>query len=174
MSITRRPDPSEYAEYYGTYVGLVPDGDVLSALENQLERTEALFRSLDPERVDHRYAPKKWSAKEVLGHVVDAERVFSDRALRFSRRDPTELPGIDQDVLMAGAHFAGRSLESVLGEFHHLRLANIELFRSFDDEVLTRHGVASDCRFTVRALIYIIAGHELHHLGVLRERYDVG
>ena len=103
MSLSR-PDPSEYHEFYQTYVSLVPNADCLSALESQAPRTEALFRSAE-DRADDRYAPDKWSVKQVLGHIVDSERVFSDRALRFARADRAELPGIDQDVFMAGAEF---------------------------------------------------------------------
>lgn len=169
--LPQRPARSEYADFYSGYVDQVPDGDVLEVLEEQLQASLDLFSSLAPDTIDHRYAPEKWTIREVLGHVIDAERIFAYRALRFARGDATPLPGMDQEEFMAGADFSSRPMESLVDEYRHLRLANLALFRSFDDEVMDRTGEASGCRFTVRALVYIVAGHERHHVRLLREWY---
>jgi len=168
---TRRPARSEYADFYAAYIGQVPDGDVLELLEEQLASSLDLFASIPADKLDHRYAPGKWTVKQVLGHVIDAERIFSYRALRFARGDATPLPGMDQETFMAGANFAQRPMASLVEEYRHQRLADLALFRSFDEEILGRTGEASGCLFTVRALVYIIAGHERHHVRILRERY---
>jgi len=167
----RRPGPDEYDAFYADYVGCVPDGDVLATLAAQRDEMLALLAGLSRDVLDHSYASGKWSVCEVVGHVMDAERIFAYRALRFSRADQTPLPGMDQDVFMAGADFGRRSRESLSDEYGHLRGANLALFACFDETVLDRTGVASDCSFSVRALLWVIAGHERHHLDVLRERY---
>jgi hypothetical protein len=166
-STSRRPKASEYAEYFQRYVRLVPEGEIVSILKGQL----AWFESLPPDRWDHRYAPGKWSLKEVVGHVVDTEWVFSYRALRFARGDKTPLAGMEQDGFMAGANFDDRTRESLLAEWRHLRSAGVELFSGFSEEILDRTGQASGYDFSVRAMIYIIAGHALHHQGVIADRY---
>ena len=163
----RRPETGEYADYFDTYVRLVPDGDIISTLKGQL----AWFESLPADRWSHRYAPGKWDLKEVVGHVVDTEWVFSYRALRFARGDKVPLAGMEQDDLMAGANFSGRTPDSMLAEWRHLRFAGVELFSSFSEEILDRTGQASGYDFSVRAMIYTIAGHALHHRGVIEERY---
>jgi len=166
-----RPDRSEYDAYYETYVSRVPDGAVLDTLRAQLESTGALLDGIPAAKHGHRYAEGKWSVREVVGHVLDTERVFTYRALRFARGDATPLPGMDQDEFMAGSNFEARTLADLTDEYRHLRRASIALFASFDDTILARGGVASDCSFTVRSLLYIVAGHERHHVGVLRECY---
>lgn len=166
-SMSTRPQASEYAKYFDTYVRLVPEGEIISILKSQL----AWFESLPPGKWDHRYAEGKWSLKEVVGHVVDTEWVFSYRALRFARGDKTPLAGMEQDQFMAGANFSDRTPDSLLAEWGHLRTAGVELFSSFSEEILDRTGQASGYDFSVRALIYIIAGHALHHRGVIEERY---
>ena len=166
-----RPGRDEYADYYHTYVGIVPTGSVVAHLRKQCSDISAFFEALSEERLDSRYEPGKWTMKEVLGHVIDSERVFADRAMRFARGDTTPLPGIDQNVLMAGAEFQERALGSMLSEFNHLRSANLDLFESFTPEILLRRGVASEVSFSVRSLVFIIAGHADHHLRVLKERY---
>ena len=118
-----------------------------------------------------RYAPGKWSLTEVIGHVVDTERVLATRAMLFARGDAKPLPGFDQDALIEGAMFDDRPLASLVDEFEHLRRANVALFGSWGEEAQARRGVASGCAFTVRALVTIVAGHALHHLDVVRERY---
>ena len=166
-----RPEPGEYPAFYAPYVDNLPDTDVLALLWEQLAQTAAELGAVDAQRAAYRYAEGKWTATEVLVHVVDIERVFATRAMRFARGDATELPGVDQDDLMRSAGLDGRALSNVLAEYEHLRRANLALFESLTPEQLLRRGVASGGEVTVRALIHHIAGHERHHLGVLRERY---
>jgi hypothetical protein len=167
----KRPDKSEYFEYYGAYVDQVPDTDVIDFLREQPGEMHDLLRGLPKEKENFRYAEGKWTLKEVLGHIIDTERVFSYRALSFARGDKSPIPGIEQDDWVAGANFADRDLAHLVDEFQHIRQANVRLFGSFDEEILSRSGEASTCRFTVRAILFIVAGHAAHHMKVLRERY---
>jgi hypothetical protein len=166
-----RPTSADYAPYYEKYVALVADGDIVKSLQTQMQDTLSLVRSLTSEQADSRYAPDKWTVKELLGHLVDAERIFSYRALRFARGDENPLAGFDQEPYVQNGNFANRTLEDLAGEFEHLRLSNILLFRSLDEAAWKRRGVASDNEVSVKALAYIMAGHELHHMGILRTRY---
>lgn len=170
-AVSRRPNADEYHEFFAGYVALVPDGDILDILRAQLAEVLELLGALPAEKHDFAYAPGKWSLKQVLGHIIDGEWVFTYRALRFSRGDDTALAGMDQDVFMDGSNYAQRSLDDMLREFQQLRQASLTLFESFSPEMLDRAGVASDLHFTVRALIYFNAGHAAHHLGVLRDHY---
>jgi hypothetical protein len=170
-SNARRPERSEYAEYYGSYIDLVPDGNIVDILREQMEDSVRFLSKIPPERAGHRYAPGKWTVKEVLRHVVDIEWVFTCRALRFARGDATPLPGVEQDDLVAGTDFSPLSMRDLIEEFRHLRTANTLLFGSWDEAILDRGGIASGVRFTARAIPYILAGHERHHMTVLRERY---
>ena len=170
LTITR-PALNEYASYYGGYVNIVPDGDIMARLTQQMPATLTLWRGLSPEQGDWRYAPEKWSVKELCGHIIDGERVFAYRALRFARGDQTPLPGFEQDDFIAHANFAARSLNDLADEYEAVRRATIALLGSFDDAAWQRSGVASDNAMSVRAIAYVIAGHELHHLKILRERY---
>jgi len=167
----RRPEKTEYFEYYEVYIGLVPDGDIIEILRSQLVSSLEFYRSIPEGKIDHRYEPGKWSTKEVIGHLIDIEWIFTHRALRFARGDRTPLSGIDQNDLMAGANFEEIGFHPLIEEFHHLRSANIILFDSFSEGILDRIGTASGYEFTVRSIPHILAGHELHHLRVLRERY---
>ncbi|MCB1036626.1 MAG: DinB family protein [Acidobacteria bacterium] len=171
MPLTVRPAADEYAPFYETDVGKVPEGDLLETLRRQSSETLDLLAGLDEEAALHRYEPGKWSVKEVVGHMIDTERIFSYRALSFARKDPNPLPGMDQEPWAAAAGFDRRTLDSLLSEWRHLREANVLLFASFDDETLSRRGTASGWEVTVRALLYIVAGHELHHRRILEERY---
>ncbi|HZT58391.1 MAG TPA: DinB family protein [Pyrinomonadaceae bacterium] len=166
-----KPQTNEYAAYYGKYISLVPEGDVVETLARQSEETLALLHSITEERAGHRYEPGKWSIKQVVGHIIDAERIFAYRALAIARGDRARLPGMEQDEYMAGADFDSRTLASLAEEFSHLRRANVLMFRNLDAAAWSRRGVASDNEVTVRALAYIIAGHEAHHVQILRERY---
>jgi len=167
----------EHAPYYGRYVSRAKDavgeGDAVAHLAAQGERTAALLRGLSPERAGFRYEPGKWSVREVVGHMADTERIMAYRALRFGRGDETPLPGMDQDVFMAVSGFDARTIEDLADEFAAVRRATLALVSHFDDAALARRGTASDNPVTVRALVGIIAGHELHHLAILRERYGV-
>ncbi len=166
-----RPETDEYLPHYETYVSLVPQDDILRTLEQQLNTTLSLLRSISEAGADARYAPGKWSIKEVVGHVIDAERIFAYRALRFARNDQTPLPGFEQDDYVRHAAFGASKLSDLASEFEHVRWASLYLFRNFDAAVWQRRGVASGATVSVRALAYIIAGHELHHVGILKTRY---
>ena len=166
-----RPEASEYAPYYERYVSLVPDGDVVETLARQNEEVLALFGGITEERAGFRYEPGKWSIKEVVGHVIDTERVFAYRALAIARGDRAALPGMDQEEYMAGSDFDARTLADLAEEFSHLRRANVLMLRGLPPGAWSRRGVASGNEVTVRALAYIIAGHVAHHVQVLRTRY---
>ena len=165
------PDTSEYAPYYGRYITLVGGNDVIAALEDQPRETLALLSTLSEEQGDYRYAPDKWSIKEMLGHVIDAERVFSYRALRFARNDRTPLASFEQDDYVRSGDFGDRRLTDLIEEFVSVRQATLWLFRQLSAEAWMRRGIASGNPVSVRAVAYIIAGHELHHRRVLQEKY---
>ena len=145
--------------------------DILHTLEQQCGETLELLRGVGEKRAGHRYAPGKWSIKEVVGHLCDSERVFAYRAMRFARNDPTPLPGFEQDDYVRWGGFDERELRELCDELEHQRRSTIELFRGMDEAALARRGTASGAAITVRALPFIIAGHERHHGQVLRERY---
>jgi DinB superfamily len=166
-----RPDANEYASYYGKYVSLVVEPDILATLENQCVETAGLLSARKEADGDFRYAPGKWSVKEVLGHVSDSERVFAYRALRIARNDQTPMEGFEQDDYVKYGPFGRCSLAALIEEFKSVRQATLALFRSLDDAAWTRRGVANKNEVSVRALAYIIAGHELHHRRLLREKY---
>ena len=168
-----RPASSEYAPFYERYVALVPGTDVLGMLERQVDELRRLAAGLDAGREEHRYAPGKWSVREVLGHVRDGEREFGHRAFRFSRADPTPLPGFEENHYVVAAGFDRRPAAAIVGELTLLREANLAMLRQLPDEAWARTGSASGMDVSVRALAYILAGHLQHHLNVLRERYGV-
>ena len=166
-----RPEKSEYAPSYEGYVSRVPDGDIVAALGKQLEETLALIRGISESRGDFRYAEGKWSIKELLGHVIDSERVFAYRALRFARGDTTPLSGFEQDDFVKGADFNKRTLADLAKEYEYVRRATISLFESLEDRAWERRGTANNNDVSVRALAFIMAGHERHHVEILRTRY---
>lgn len=166
-----RPAESEYNSYYQPYVREVPDGDLLSTLVTQRDSTSALLAGISDAGAGYRYADGKWSIREVFGHLADAERVFTYRALRIARGDATPLPGFDENAWMPFAGFDRRSLADVAAEFHSVREGSLALFRSFDAEAWLRIGTASAHPVSVRALAWILAGHERHHVRVIHERY---
>jgi uncharacterized damage-inducible protein DinB len=174
MSLTwrgARPGEGEFNPYYGRYIDRVPEGDVVETLERQIAGTTELLRSLPAEKHDHRYAPGKWSIKEVIGHLCDGERVFSYRALRFARGDETPLPGFDENLYAENANSAARTLEDLTSELEHLRLSTVRFFGGLDETAFTRRGTANNDAISVRALAFIMAGHETHHLDLIRTRY---
>jgi len=171
MTLYARPGPDEYAPFYAGYVAAVPEGDVLALLARQADDVVALLQSLEPPRWHHRYAPGKWSVAEVLGHLCDAERVLAYRALRFARDDHTELPGFEENAWVPPAAFDARTPASLLAEYVAVRQATVALFHGLPPGAGERRGVANGSPVTVRALLYIVTGHERHHLRVLRERY---
>lgn len=166
-----KPEANEYAPYYGKYVELVPAGDIAAILKTQGEQTLALLRTLTEAQGDHAYAPGKWTIKELLGHINDGERIFAYRLLRIGRGDKTPLPGFEQDDYITGTNFNARSLASLIDEFAAIRQATLHLCQHFTDAEWQRSGTASENTVTARALAYIVAGHELHHVGILKARY---
>jgi uncharacterized damage-inducible protein DinB len=170
-SAAARPAPGEYAPFYETYVSLVRGHDVIGILEAQRLQMAQLFVARSERDGNFRYAPGKWSVKEVLGHVCDAERIFTYRALRIARGDKTPLAGFEQNDYVRDANFAERTLADVAEEFGFIRNATIALFKSFSRDAWQRMGVASKADVSVRALAFITAGHQLHHRLILEERY---
>ncbi len=170
---TERPGRDEYGDYVSGYVGSVPDGDILETLEREGEGAIALLRSIGSDAAGRAYAPGKWSIREVVAHVADTERVFSYRALRFGRADPTPLASFDQELWLPHAHATTRGWTDLVDDLRVVRAATLHLFRSFEPEDWLRRGTASGIEVTVRALAWIAAGHELHHRRILRERYGI-
>jgi uncharacterized damage-inducible protein DinB len=166
-----RPGADEYAPYYATYVDKVTEPDVAALLNAQKQSTARLLAGLDEKQAAYRYAPGKWSLREVIGHLSDAERIFSYRLLRVARADPTPLSSFDQNTYVPAGQFERRPLADVAAEFATVRDATLTLVGSLDAEALARRGTASGTPVSARALAFIIAGHEKHHLGVIRARY---
>jgi hypothetical protein len=166
-----RPEAADYFEYYGPYVDSVPDGDITATLEDQWEETEAFLASISAEQEEFRYAPGKWSVREVVGHLLDTERVFAFRSLWIARGAEGGLPSMDQDEWGKTSNANGRILTDLTAEWRAVRRSSVQLFRSFDDEAWMRLGMASGLEFRVRAFPWIIAGHELHHCAQLKRDY---
>ena len=168
---TGRPQSTEAAPYYFTYIDQVAGDDPLVVLESQLEESLRFLSGISEEKSLHRYAPDKWSMRQLLNHVSDTERAFAFRALWFARGFASPLPSYDQTIAASGAEADRVSWAAHVEEFRRVRLATIPLFRNMPPDAWMRNGIASEKRFTVRALAYIIAGHVAHHLTILRERY---
>lgn len=168
-----RPAAHEFPAYYEQYVDQVEEDDVMSTLEGQREEMAAFAAVLDDDRARYRYEDGKWSIKEVIGHLLDAERIFGTRALCIARGEEQPLPGFDENTYVANALFDERPLKSIMDEWFHLRDANICLFASLSEEDVSRIGIANGKPITPRAIIWTIAGHTVHHLRILRERYGV-
>lgn len=166
-----RPRQGDYLDYYGKYVVVVRDGDIVETLRAQLADTVALFRGISEEGAGHRYAEGKWTIRQVVGHLCDVERVMAYRALSFARADTTQLPGFEENDWAETAGSDERSLSSLIEELHAVRASTIALFGGFPAESWSRTGKANNAQVTVRALAWIIAGHELHHCRIIRERY---
>lgn len=169
-----RPQPGEYAPYYDRYISLVPGNNVLAALDALDEQRRQMLLLLSGRTEadgDLRYAPDKWSLKEVLGHVNDTERIMSYRALRIARNDATPIEGFEQDDYVRNAPFGQRPLSDLIEDYIAVRRASVSLFRNLDEAAWARRGVAAGNEVTVRALAYIIAGHELHHRRIIEEKY---
>ncbi len=171
MSAIERPAASEFAPFYTGYVDGVPEGDIVEILQRQGRELAALLGGVTGDRGDYRYAPDKWTVKEVIGHITDAERIFGYRALRIARGDATPLPGWDQDTYVQRAGAGRRAVDDLAAEFAAVRAATVSLFRSMTDEESRRAGTANGNPVTARALAYIAAGHERHHTHILRDRY---
>jgi len=168
-----RPKPGDHAPYYSRYVDLVPDGDIIDQLERQGMQTHALLHRVDDKQSRHRYAEGKWSVREVVSHVADGERVFGYRALTFARGDTVALPGFDQEVWAKTTNADARSMADLSAELAAIRASTIAMLRGFGPAEFARGGTASENHVTVAALAYIMAGHELHHVKILREKYGL-
>ena len=172
--VIARPQAGEYAPYYERYISLIADNDILATLDRQRRETVLLLSGLSEEQGDFRYAPDKWSAKQVLGHVCDTERIFAYRALRIARGDATPIEGFEQDDYVKNGPFARHAIAEVIEDYIAVRRATISLLRSLEDAAWSRRGVANKNEVTVRAIAYTIAGHELHHRRILQEKYFGG
>ncbi len=166
-----RPGAKEYAPYYNGYINQTKGEDAVHELEHELAESLKFFAAIDEKQSLTAYENGKWTIREVLGHIVDTERVMSYRALRFARNDKTDLPGFEQDDWMRASSFNEIHLATLLKEFELLRRANIHLFRNLKPEAWERHGTANGKSVSVRALAFIIAGHEKHHRTIVKERY---
>lgn len=172
MKSIPKPQPNEYDPYAIMYIKLLPDdGLVLQHLAENAEMMKKFFLSLPKEKWEYRYAPGKWTIKEILLHIIDDERIYAYRALRFARNDATELPGFDQDPYAVHSKANERNIESLIEEYSAVRNSTLALFNNLPDDAWIRGGKANDHFVTVRALIYHLAGHELHHLNIIKERY---
>ena len=168
-----RPLESEYAPYYQGYVAHVTEHEILPVLRSQVDALDVLLNRVAPEHETFRYADGKWSIREVIGHLIDTERVFGYRALCIARGESKSLPGYDEKEYMLRAPYDRIDLEDLLRELRLVRLSNIAMLRNLDGEAWLRTGIANDSPVSVRALAFIMAGHVRHHMGVLRERYHV-
>jgi uncharacterized damage-inducible protein DinB len=173
MSLTTRPDATEHVPYFGRYTTLVPDGSIAETLRKQRDETAALLARVPAALESHRYAEGKWSVREVVGHLADAERVFAYRALRIARGDETPLPGFDENQYVPAGRFEARTLASLAAEYQAVRESTLQLLEGLDEAALPRRGTASENPVSARALFWIVAGHERHHVALLRERYGL-
>jgi uncharacterized damage-inducible protein DinB len=168
---TERPGEGEHAPFYAAYIAEVPAGDLVDALERQGAALVSLVRGIPEARGNFRYAEGKWSIKDVLLHVADAERIFGYRALRFARNDETDLPGFDEGLFAKNAGADGRRLADLADELEAIRRSTLALLRPLDDAAMARRGTANGKPITARAIAWIIAGHAEHHMAVLKEKY---
>jgi hypothetical protein len=169
-----RPTEAEYAPFYGRYLALVPEDGLLGVLEGQPAWLRDRLAGVSAERERHRYAPGKWSVRQVVGHMGDVERVLGHRAFCISRGEAAPLPGFDENAYVARSSYADQPLTHLTDDFARAREANLAVFRQLDDEAWRRQGVANGSPVSVRALGFILAGHARHHVGVLESRYGIG
>jgi hypothetical protein len=173
MSGLTRPEPGEFGEYYTRYIELVPDGDIVETLASQLGETLALLQGVPPERETFRYAPEKWSIRQVVGHLIDVERMMAFRAMNMTRAEGVVLPGMDPDEWQRRSNAAERPLDDLASEWGSLRRAHVHMFATLGPGAGDRRGIATGLEFTVRCFPWIIAGHELWHRECLRRDYGV-
>lgn len=166
-----KPSPEEYPGHYTHYVDLVPEGNVLDIFESQSVITQNFLSTLTEELGNYSYAFGKWSIKEIIGHLIDTERIFGCRALRIARGDKQPLPGFEQEDYVQNAEFFKRSLSDLVDERLMLRAANIKMFRSFAEEMYLESGMVNDNEITIRAILYLLVGHEIYHLNFIKENY---
>ncbi len=165
------PKSTEFAHFYSTYVGLVEKGNIITTLNNLMHEVYTLMNSVSGDKAYFRYAPGKWTLKEVLGHMIETERVFSYRAFSISRGDKQSLPGMDQDEYMEGNNYNDRTLANLSNEYLAVRVSTIHLLSSMTKEMIAQQGNASGTDVTVRALAFIIAGHDIHHMNIIKRKY---
>lgn len=167
----QRPPKENQPSYYQYYISLVEEDNGLLAMESQIIKLQKFIGEIPVEKEEFRYAPGKWTVKEVLGHVADTERIFGYRALCIARGEEHPLPGYDDKAYVANSNFNSRSLFDIVHEFSLIRESNLVMFRSFDQQAQARIGMANNTRVSIPALLFMILGHEIHHLNVIREKY---
>jgi hypothetical protein len=165
------PSSSEYAHYYGDYVSHVPKENVIETLKAQMHEIYTFINSIPGDKAFHSYEDGKWTVKQTIGHIVETERVFAYRALAFSRRDPSPLPSMDQDDYVKYSNYNSRTISNLANEYLAVRISSIHLFQNMTKEMISLKGKASGSEFSVRSIPFIIAGHELHHLELIKEKY---
>lgn len=171
MLIWTRPTEGEYLPYQLNYINRVPDGDMIEVLKSTIEETAAFLKSIPEDKLNYRYAEGKWTIKQVVQHLIDTERIMTYRALTFARNDKTELPGFEENDYAEESNVDERSMDELINEYAAVRNASILLFTSMNDSLLNRSGIANRGRVKVKTFAYVIAGHELHHEAIIRERY---
>ncbi|HDR7952100.1 TPA: DinB family protein [Bacillus toyonensis] len=167
----KRPGTNEYNPYYSTYIKLVPDGDIIHILEQQMKETNLLLKDISDSEGHFRYAPNKWSIKEVIGHIADTERIMAYRLLSIARGETAELPGYNDDMYVLRAAFDKQAMQDLLTNLTVVRQSTVHLLKSLDKDAWLQRGIANNSEVTVRALANIIAGHELHHRQIIKVRY---
>lgn len=165
-----RPQPEDFPVFYKGYIDSVSD-EVLTELEHQIDLFPAFLRSIPADKASFAYVEGKWTVKELVGHIIDTERIMAYRILRFARNDATPLAGFEENDYVINAHFADSSLESMAEEFEYLRKANLYLIGSLNETELRRIGISNGLTISVKALVFIIAGHLNHHIRIIKERY---
>lgn len=166
-----RPKPKEAIPYFHNYIRLVQDGNIMEILEKNHAKTQDFIKNIPTEKANYAYAEGKWTVKETLLHIIDTERILAYRALRFARNDKTDLQGFEQDDYVPNSDAMNRNLEDIAAEFQLLRASTLSMIKHFTPEMRNKNGTTNGNTASVRALIYIIAGHELHHINILKERY---
>ena len=169
--MNNRPQPSEHPTYYKYYIDLIKDDNILKEIKSQVIDIPAIITQIPEEKENYAYAPEKWTIKEVIGHIIDTERILGYRALRFARKDKTLLLGFDQNSYVANANFNDRTLYDLAHEFATVRNANIALFKHFDESALNELGSVNGNQVSVRAILFMIAGHAIHHMNVIQTKY---
>ncbi|MFN0274784.1 MAG: DinB family protein [Chitinophagales bacterium] len=171
MNVWKKPATHEYATYYEKYIERVPEGNLIQILKNQIKETVSFLKSIPEEKLNHSYAAGKWTIKQILQHMIDAERIFSYRLLRIARNDKTPLPGFDEEEYAREAFVDERKFEIMIAEFEIVRSSTLLLLETLNENEMNRIGTASNQPASARSISYIIAGHELHHISIMKERY---
>jgi hypothetical protein len=166
-----KPGNTEYPSYYHTYIGKVPYNDLIIALKTSGSEFADFIRSVPADKLSYRYADGKWTIKEIIGHIIDAERVFTYRAMRFSRNDKTALPGFDENIYVPESRASERTITELIEEYEAVRASSIAFFTSITPQMAERTGICNGNEISVRAFGFIIPGHEIHHMQVIKERY---